>query len=431
MKILLLGCLAVGLLAGCSSGLLQQGNRAAEEGKHDQAIDLYYREIAVNPQSMEAWRGLGAAFYKKGDLIKAEDALKQANTISPDATAHLYIGLIREQEGKTEEAIAAYGTALSLDPQGETRNLLRAHVDRLLAERMKLEVDQALAGEGQINAAEIPENTIAVADFEATGLNPDLAPLARGLAEFTASDLAKVKSLRVVDRLKIDAIMNELKLAQSGAVDQASAPRVGRLLGSRNVVTATVLGLGEDQFRLDGVIVNTVDSTVKDAETKEGQLRQLFGVQKEFVFRVIDDLGIELTAEERDEIAKVPTESFLAFMAYSRGLDYQQRGMLKEAQGAFGEATTHDPGFNMAAAKAAAVNGALALGGNHTFGAFQQQVFSAEMLTASVAQLDGTLSDVARNIGNLPNLIFQRPAEQPPVTTGTVTVVVRGNLNGN
>ena len=225
--------------------------------------------------------------------------------------------------------------------------------------------------------------------------------------------------------------MNELKLAQSGAVDPASAPRMGRLLGSRNVVTATVLGLGDEQFRLNGVIVNTLDSTVKGTETKEGQLRQLFGVQKEFVFRVIDDLGIKLTAEERDEIAKVPTESFLAFLAFSRGLDYQQKGMLQEAQGAFDEASTADPGFNLAAAKAAAVTGTIALGGgDHSFGSFEQKVVSEDILTGATARLDGTLSDVTRNIGNLPDMISRPPAEQPPVTTNTVTVIVKGDLNG-
>lgn len=432
MKHLLSCGLMLLLAAGCSQSLLREGHRAADEGNYDRAVDLYYQEITAHPQSADAWTGLGVAFYKNGELEKSEDALKQAIAIRPDPQAHLYIGLIQEKRGQSDEAIVAYGTALSLNPSGQTRNLLRAHVDRLLAERIQKEVDAALAGEGQINSAEIPENTIAVADFDAAGLRSDLAPLARGLAEFTAIDLAKVKSLRVVDRLKIDAILNELQLVQTGAVNQSSAPRLGRLLGSRHLVTGTVLGLGEEDFRLNGAIVNTVDSSVLDAATGEGELRRLFAVQKEFVFRVLNDLQIQLTPEERDAIAKVPTESFLAFLSFSRGLEYQQRGMLGQAQVEFDAATSHDPNFTAAAAKAASVSGALALGGEqHSFGTFEQAVAAEEPVSTLTGRLDGTLTGVTDNIGNLPNLISRRPTEEPPITTAKVRVIVRGDLNGN
>ena len=64
----------------------------------------------------------------------------------------------------------------------------------------------------------------------------EMAPLAKGFAEFTAIDLAKVKSLRVIDRLKIDMILDELQLSASGAVDPSTAPRMGKLLGSKHLM---------------------------------------------------------------------------------------------------------------------------------------------------------------------------------------------------
>ncbi|MBU2652423.1 MAG: tetratricopeptide repeat protein, partial [Bacteroidetes bacterium] len=330
------------LLAGCSQSLLKQGVSASEQGEYTRAVSLFYQEISANPQSVEAWTGLGKAFFELGNFEKSEDALHQANNIRPDAQATLYLGMIFEKRGDTDKAMEAYTQSLSLDPGGKTRNLIRAHLDYLVGQNIHKEVKNALANEEKIDVDSIPANTVAVADFDASKLSPEMAPIARGLAEFTAIDLAKVKQLRVVDRLKIDVIQQELALSASGMVDPSSAPRVGKLLGSRHLVTATVLGLGNDDVRLDGVVVNTADSSANRTETSEGQLQKVFALQKDFVFRVIDDLGITLTAEERDAIKQVPTESFLAFLAYSRGLEAQSEGRMNDAEAAYNQATAAD-----------------------------------------------------------------------------------------
>ena len=96
---LLLALVAVMLMSGCTQSLLSRGKRLVEEGKHESAIDVFYQEIAVHPDNHNAWRELGIAFYDKGDLDKAEDALQQANGIQPDARTSLYLGLVNEQRG--------------------------------------------------------------------------------------------------------------------------------------------------------------------------------------------------------------------------------------------------------------------------------------------------------------------------------------------
>ena len=66
------------LVSGCSQSLYMQGRRHLDDGRFDPAIDAFYKEIAANPTNHKAWRELGVAFYEKGDLVKAEDALKQS-----------------------------------------------------------------------------------------------------------------------------------------------------------------------------------------------------------------------------------------------------------------------------------------------------------------------------------------------------------------
>ncbi len=416
------------MLVGCSAGFYGQGRKLTEQGQYDQAIEAFYKQIAAYPQQAEAWRELGVAYYEKGDLPKAEDALKQANGMNPDARTNLYLGLIYERQEMIDQAIAAYGMALSSDPGGKTGNMIRARLDQLIAKQMRGEIDQALRNEDAIDVAQIPENTVAVVDFDGTHLSPEMAPLAKGFAEFTAIDLAKVKSLRVIDRLKIDMILDELQLSASGAVDPTSAPRMGKLLGSQHLVGGAVMDLGESGVRLDGVIVKTDDSTSTMTAPSEGNISEIFAVQKAFVFDVLENLGIDLTVDERDAISEVPTESYLAFLAYSRGLDYESRGFHRDAQASFQQAVQQDQNFGAAEDKAFSLDAALSLAPDASLSQFE----SGLVTEAGLPQMTGGLDSRLRRLGGLsgmPQFGGRRPANLPPGFGTTATVIVRINLN--
>lgn len=420
------------LVSGCSQSLYNQGRKSVEQGRYDQAIDLLYKEIAANPQNADAWRELGVAFYKKGNLEKAQDALDQATSIAPDARTQLFIGLIAEKRGQFDGAIRAYTGSLALESKGTTARQVRAHLDQLVEKQIKVEADEAIATESEIDVDTIPQHTIAVANFDGSYLPPELTPIARGLAEFTAIDLAKVHQLTVLDRMKLDMIMKELQLGQSGVVDPATAPRVGRLMGTARIVTGSALSVGDDGLKLDGAIVSTLDSSTTRTPGIEGPLAQFFDLEKQFVFAIIDDLGITLTAEERDAIAEVPTEDYLAFLAYCRGLDYQARGMNQAAKQEFQQAKDIDKNFDLADFELNQIT----LGGasyGESFVQLENTVLSdlTTAVTTSGLTLDSRLSNIVINIGNLPiNIPGGSPTVlQPPITAVTVRIYIRGDLD--
>ena len=202
-----------------------------------------------------------------------------------------------------------------------------------------------MRGEDTLSVASLPENSIAVVNFNGSYLPPDFQPMALGLAELVAMDLSKVSELKVLERIKINVILDELKLGQSSYADRRLAPRMGKLLGSRRLVLGTVTGAGESAFRIDAQLVNTVDGTASGTQSNEGNLDRFFDVEKKFVFAILDTLGIEIDKAERDAIEEVPTESFLAFMAFSEGLSQERRGMYDDAAGSFRKAGSLDPGF--------------------------------------------------------------------------------------
>jgi len=409
------------LLGACATNLVNQGRQLTEQGQHDRAIELLYKEIAARPDNTAAWQELGVAFYKKGDYAKSEDALKKADKASP--RAHLYLGLVNEALGEYDHAVASYTAAMKLQPKGKTRDMIRTHLDQLIHKKVEAQVAEAVGNEASIDVSEIPPNTIAVTDFDGSSLTPDLAPIAIGLAELTAADLTKVRSLQVVERLKLDVLMSELKLGEQGAVDQAKAPRMGRLLGSSRLVTGSVLDMGEGRIRLDGAIVDTRDSTTTIPEPAEGELQQFFEVQKDLVFKVVQDLGVQLTAEERNAIQAVPTESYVAFLAYCRGLDYGRKGMYGDAQREFNAALQADPNFGAAneqlqtsaAMQAPPVTTAALTATADQMGAGEQRIRGNDSrLSAMSARADNTLS--------APKI--------PPGAEGTGTIIIKGDLDG-
>ena len=420
------------LLNGCSAGYYHQGVKLGQEGMHQEAIELFYAEIKDRPDNGDAWRELGIQFYQLKDYGRAEEALAQAGRIRPDARVQLYLGLVYEQYEEFDRALVAYRQAVLLQPDGATEKIIRAHIRDLVEKRMQKEIDQALANEKDLDTAAIPANTIAVVDFDAEGLPADLAPIGRGLVEFTALDLGKVHSLQVVERGKIGLLLAELDLNRSGLTDAQTRLRVGRLVGSRHLVSGSLGLAGEDELEIFGAVGSTVDSAVLHPEPAVGSVDQFFALQKDLVFGIIGSLGITLTLEERDAIEAVPTESFLAFMAYCRGLEAEANGDPGKAAGYYGQAVAADAGFASARSRKRDAESTEKYGNAATGGSFEETVLSS--LAESYEQQNFLVNLVESSQflpSDIPDVgLGNADPDIPEVAaSGGVSVIVRGRIN--
>ncbi len=419
------------LLLGCSPSLYTQGKKLSSQGMYSAAIEHFQKQLLTNSNNAQTWREMGIAQYKLEQYQKARESLNRANQIKQDPMAYLYIGLIQERDEEYDDAISAYSMALSLKPSSDLKSSIRGHIDHLISKRLRRDVDQAIQNESKIQISSIPENTIAVVNFDGSHLSPEIAPISAGLAEFTSIDLSKISSIRVVERLKIDAITNELKLAATQYTDPKYAPKMGRLLGSRKIVTGSLTGIGDKNIRLDGAIVSTADSISATTEPTEGKLKNFFKIQKDFTFKIIDQLGITLSSEERNAIKKVPTESYLAFLAYCRGIDYRNRGMYGEAFNEFNNAAGQDAGFVEAQMQAQAMTKANQSEPTDPLADFESIVDNEKTEQNRKEQaLDTRLSTAINNSGAIPGLsVNSAPLSQEGMlnTEGTGTVIIGGN----
>ena len=85
----------------------------------------------------------------------------------------------------------------------------------------------AIAAERSIDPTRIPDRAVGVPPMAITASDTTLSALGYGLSDLLANDLARSSRLTVVERLQLDAVLRELSLAKSGAVDTATAPRLG------------------------------------------------------------------------------------------------------------------------------------------------------------------------------------------------------------
>ncbi len=99
--------------------------------------------------------------------------------------------------------------------------------------------------------------------------------LGSATSDILITELAKSGKFIVVERDKLNTIMGEQKLAMTGAIDPATAARVGKILGLNAIVTGAISEFGTSTEGSEYLIAQskrqivkaTVDIRVVDAET--------------------------------------------------------------------------------------------------------------------------------------------------------------------
>jgi len=274
-------------------------------------------------------------------VARAGELLAPDNALGP-----LIIGGSQEHAGRYDLAIATYRDFANAHPGARGVAALRARAELALRAGAEQTARQALARETEL-AQQPPEPaTLAVLPLVIAG-DSSFQPLSRGLAELLTTDLALIRTLRLLERLQIGAVLDELKLAESQRVDPVTAARVGRLLRAERLVQGVGTIATNQPVRLAATVVSGA-GVVRPVGQVTGPFKGLLDLEKQLVFNLSDQLGIRLTEAERQRILAQGTKSLAAFLAYSRGLDAMDRGDYAAAARNFGEAVRADPGFQAA-----------------------------------------------------------------------------------
>jgi TolB-like protein len=306
------------------------------------------RERAANPSSAATWRSLGIVYYKEGRYDDARRALVEAKRLDAnDGTTALYLGMTAERQNDYAAARDAYTTYLNVGRTSRVRGQLERRLAALQRLELAQEAKQAVAREQQLSATPGSPRTVAVMPLRFTGTDSTLQPLERGLAELLITDLARSSQLTVVERARLQALLDEIQLQRAGVTDASTNVRAGRLLQAGRVVQGAIAQRG-DQLRVDATVVDVPTTSVAGTTNGDASIDQLFTLEKTIAFGLFNTLGVTLTAAERQAIEQRPTRSLQAFLAYSRALGAEDAGRFDDAVRLFDDAARLDPGFTRA-----------------------------------------------------------------------------------
>jgi len=322
----LLIVLFVSLLPIQGGFLIPSSEAKGEEVPSSETLKQHYRE----------------GRYKEGIALMAGKKIETSEEA-------LYLGLSHLRLGNQAGAIEAWKGYVRMEEGSEGARDLSRYLTLLLQEEAKRVARQVLQQEKSLTE-KMDARTIAVSPFQNLG-KQTYAPLSKGLAEMIITDLSKVKTLKVVERIQIQAILNELKLSQSGLVDKKSAPRVGKLLGAGKITTGSFLDVGEERLRLDAAVTETEKGKLLTSPEVTGDLLNFFQLQKALVFKILCGIGQcpeSLDSRTQASVEKIHTRNLTAFRLYSQGIDLLDQGKYREASRFFFLAVEEDPEFDLA-----------------------------------------------------------------------------------
>lgn len=295
-------------------------------------------------------RTLLAAAYRAAGQPDSALALLQPLVASGSGgpTAQFFLGLTYEDLHRYEAARRVYEAYLHSAGSDSLKAQVRDRLALLNREELQAAARSALSREAELRGTPPAPHTIAVFPFVEQG-NPRLRPLGRALAELLTTDLGETDRLKVLERARVQYLIDEMKLGSSGLVDPSTAARTGHLLGAGRIVQGRI-GSGGQGVALQALLVpvGAADTTVSGRPLAErGPLARLFDMEKSLALGIYSAMGIQLTTAERERITRKPTSNIQALLAFGAGLEAQDAGHYQEATRDYARALRLDPSFNM------------------------------------------------------------------------------------
>ena len=391
----------VPLLAGASF-LVACGGAAELPTVSPTDIPALEAGVAAAPEDADRLTLLGVAYFNAGRHDDATGVLRRAVALEDaPAVAHLHLGLAHEALRQWQQASDAYAAFLSASPaDSDVRENIQQRVVLVERELMHEQLRAMLAQEEALANQAAQPRTVAVFPFRIVADDPRYEPLQYALADMVTTDLSIPGSLRLLERAQIQALVQEMALTLAGFTDASSAARVGRLMRAQHVVQGSVVLLGDEQLRMEMAVVDPAQAARSGEASDETALEQIFDAEKQLVLEILGVLGVTLTDAEREAIEENRTSSLLALLAYGEGLDAMDRGDFAAATTAFQNASSIDPAFQAAQARAQEASGlqqASETSGSEIAAAAQSDLPSAPTQETSIALVDQIIPDINRS----------------------------------
>ncbi len=277
-------------------------------------------------------------------LVKAKKEYPGNHAIS------YYLGWTYFIEGNQEAAIDEWDSYLKKYPDNDWAKIIRQQLTLIKVNQSAAYARKTAKQDPLSLSGRIKQNRVVILNFKNrsySGLNG----LSKGLAQLIITDLSMVTQLKVVSRMRMQALIHETQLEQPGIVDRETAFKIGRLLLSGYAVWGEFTDISESD--LDILVRITETSSAKEIGKlkAKGPMAKFNMLEKKIVFSILSSLNIK--KENLDPMVLLSINrnhfnDFSAFMDYSKGLDFLDKRQFEKAKEAFKKAIRTDPTFKLA-----------------------------------------------------------------------------------
>jgi len=199
--------------------------------------------------------------------------------------------------------------------------------------------------------------TLAVLYFENNSIvdTQALDPLSKGMAAMLVTDLSNLSGLKVVERERIQYLLDEVKMQQTDLFDQESAVRVGKLLGAHVLLMGGFTKLDKKHMRIDARLIKTETGELLKADMVEGDPNKVVELESELAMKIAKSLDISVKESEAKAMKAENGESMEAVLAYTRGMNLEDEHKYADAYDAYKEALAMAPKMTEAQDRMAAL----------------------------------------------------------------------------
>lgn len=178
----------------------------------------------------------GIAAYEAKKYDEAIKRLGPATKAFPQNGQALYfLGLAHLAKEELDETIRHWRSYETVDPQGALEKKIAQQLTVLISKKIKDEVKKALKDDQSPDTAKAEPGSVAVSPFNSKG-SEKFKALAKGITAIVIADLSKVPGIKVLEREKMQKVLEEIELSQSGLVDEKAKVRAGQVMRAEKIV---------------------------------------------------------------------------------------------------------------------------------------------------------------------------------------------------
>jgi non-specific serine/threonine protein kinase len=301
----------------------------------------------VDPTMTQAGMTVGTIAYMSPEQARGEPADRRSDVFSLGVTLYEAATGTLPHAGTSPYDVLYAILHRSPTPPRQLRAEIPAHLEHIILKSLRKQLPERYQSAKQF-ASDLRAITkshtvapsvkaVAVLPFTNVGGNPDADYLGEGIAESILNNLSQLRGLRVVPRT----------LAFQFKGRETDLAAITEQLGVSCVLTGRIV-FRDAMLQIQAELIDTVAASQLWGDRFRGKFETVFDAEEQISKKICAALRIQLSAEESDNIGRLPTKNPQAYQQYLRGLAYWNQGTadsLEPALRSFLTAVTADPEY--------------------------------------------------------------------------------------